>query len=333
MKFHRLNVFMLACFCFSLAALKCGNKGENLVPDKVLKQVKQHVQKVIASDYGYEVNTVKGQGKLVTIRVSTAPDEISTIQNDAFMIGRKAQEFLDTQGYADKAIIEVSVFTRDEGIEYGSVFIPPDGNSVYAKLAEVEKVRRQLLTTHTDETQEHADSGIVSSSFDNVAIITGNNVNVRNGSGTSHKVIFQLEKGDRVQILDQKTPEMEGNYYVLLTSYLYYPKGLAVKVLSSWKGKGTILNLCDGRILITEEDVTEEDAFGFGYDGELYDGVFYKVEVRPEGKKRIDTLFKCIVEEYNELHWKPVAGTPWYKIKVSDGKTGWVFGDFISKAE
>jgi len=131
------------------------------------------------------------------------------------------------------------------------------------------------------------------------ASITGSNVNVRKGPGIDYKVVFQLDKGNRVQVLDKKTPQSGEDYYVLLAPYGTYPKGMAMKVLNAWP-----------------------DANGG-------DGVFFEVEIELEGKKRIDTLFEYIVEEYSELHWEPVAGTPWYRIKVSDGRTGWVFGDFV----
>lgn len=139
------------------------------------------------------------------------------------------------------------------------------------------------------------------------ALITGNNVNVRSGPSVDNQVVFQVNKGDRVMTLEKKEPTTQDKHYVLTEPYpakmnppIVYPKGMAMKVLSDW------------------------------WDDMGGDGWFYEVEVEQDGRKKIDTLFDYLGED---IHWEPMTGTPWYKIQTTDGRTGWVYGDFVEVDE
>lgn len=135
------------------------------------------------------------------------------------------------------------------------------------------------------------------------ATIKGTSVNVRRGPSIDQAVIFQLNKGDKVEILSEHTSleSDEGPVELVLTAPLNVyandkkvtlPKGSAVKSTSAGDEGGDLL-------IIT-----------FKLNGKTYaDSSVYIEDIRA----------------------KRVSEAPWYQIKTEQGKVGWVYGDYVVK--
>lgn len=134
------------------------------------------------------------------------------------------------------------------------------------------------------------------------ALIIGTGVNVRSGAGVSYPVVFQLDQGDQVQVLDSAySQDQEGKpVELILTKPLKVnadgrkvtlAKGSAVTSIAAGDPGGDLL-------VIT-----------FQLDGKTYaDSAVYIEDIRAER----------------------ISDKPWYHIKTDEEKEGWVYSEFVT---
>ena len=129
--------------------------------------------------------------------------------------------------------------------------------------------------------------------------VTASALNIRSGAGTNYSVITKAYKGDSVNILETKN----GWYKVELSngktgwaSADYISKGNSSSTGTATSGKGIVtastLNIRSGA------------------------GTNYSVVTKAYKNDKVDLL---------------ETKSGWYKVKLSNGKTGWASGEYISK--
>lgn len=134
-------------------------------------------------------------------------------------------------------------------------------------------------------------------------VVNATVLNVRSGAGTSYSVVTKINKGDKITILDTKsgwhkiktangkTGWVSGDYIKISTSQTEKPSNPGTS--AEEKGKvvnATVLNVRSGA------------------------GTSYSVVTKINKGDTVEIVDKK---------------SGWYKIKVSNGKTGWVSGDYI----
>ncbi len=133
------------------------------------------------------------------------------------------------------------------------------------------------------------------------ATIKGTSVNVRRGPSIDQPVIFQLNKGDKIEILSEHTSleSDEGPVDLVLTAPLnVYVNGKKVTLPKGTAVKSTSAGDEGGDLLI--------------------------ISFKLEGKTHADS--SVYIED---IRAKRVSEEPWYQIKTEQGKIGWVYGDYI----
>lgn len=124
------------------------------------------------------------------------------------------------------------------------------------------------------------------------AVLTGNNVNVRQGPGTAYPIYFTAQVGYPVQVLGRRGQWLE----------IEFPGGKF-----SWVKKEYLQKIDETTGIMIGSAVNVRSGPGTQYD------VLYKV---PVGHK------------FQVLDVDPITGD-WYKVAPMPGDTAWILGDFV----
>ncbi|MBN2380827.1 SH3 domain-containing protein [candidate division WOR-3 bacterium] len=160
------------------------------------------------------------------------------------------------------------------------------------------------------------------------ATITGSGVNVRRGPGIDYKVSFQLDKGDEVEILEERYQDADGadieftNYEWVDTGGGYYapPYKFEDGVMTASHKVDEDFTLNKGMAV---KACFSADPGGHGW---------VHVEYVTAGQKDTLKLMELDMVAFRDKV-KRMGGTPWYKIKDKIGNTGWVYGDYVLPEE
>lgn len=154
------------------------------------------------------------------------------------------------------------------------------------------------------------------------ALITGSEVNARKGPGIDYRVEFQVDKAEKVKILDSSYP---GDADTAFTVH-------------DWKddGKG---NFFPPHVYT---DAVFTEAYKVSDEVTLNKGMAVKVcfSADPGGHGWVHAVYVIEgVADTLKLHdkpmvvfrerVKPLGAVPWYKIETESGNKGWVYGDYV----
>jgi hypothetical protein len=158
------------------------------------------------------------------------------------------------------------------------------------------------------------------------AKITGSGVNARKGPGIDYRVEFQVDKGEKVKVIDTSYP---GDADTTFTVH-------------DWKDDGQG-NYSPPHVYT---DAVLTDAYKVSDEVSLNKGMAVKVcfSADPGGHGRVHAIYVIEgVHDTLKLHdmpmvnfrkrVKPLGAVPWYKIETSSGNKGWVYGDYVSGRE
>ena len=133
--------------------------------------------------------------------------------------------------------------------------------------------------------------------------VTASALNIRSGAGTNYSVITKAYKGDSVNILETKS----GWYKVELSNgKIGWASGDYISKVNSSNNSSSTGTSTSGQGIVTASTLNVRSGAGTNYS----------VVTKVYKNDKVDLL-----ETLNG----------WYKVKLSNGKTGWVSGDYISK--
>lgn len=166
------------------------------------------------------------------------------------------------------------------------------------KHQEGEKTKsEQTSSVHTEQTNSTQSRGSLNSEISySYAYITSSNVIFRSSHSTNSASLGKFKSNERVEILDEYSPDNSNEAITRHTVQLYDDNGRTVYKLNPGKA-----------VQIVDE-----------YD------VSYRVSFK-------DSRYGKLYAEVNADDLEFISGDKWYKVRRADGRIGWVFSKFVSR--
>ncbi len=155
------SVILLGLGAVSILSLGCGsssgggsskNEPQPIISRSFCNKIKDRLEDEIGG-FGMvlDFESVTANETIVKIRATNSyvVKRLDYLKDYAYKAAAAAKEFLYNQGIED-AIIEVS-FTEEDGTEYGSVFLTPDGQRYFARYSDVETMRARFAPTPKEQ--------------------------------------------------------------------------------------------------------------------------------------------------------------------------------------
>ena len=136
-----------------------------------------------------------------------------------------------------------------------------------------------------------------------MAVITGDDVFVREGPSTEYRPITTLNKGDKVRVVDNYKNKHNNNLYMVIAD--------------NYKAKD----------LDTNTEIILHKGLAIEYlEGNNRGGAICKIQVNGKDKRVLLPTGFAVGTSDVVQH---ISADNWYNVQLTDGKTGWVYGEFI----